>query len=185
MASKRTVWAMLTAGVIGVGYIGGALGVIPYVSTAVTWIHDRWAGYVELPGTYPDEKWKPATQAQYSWLVDEWCYPSLRGFHSRFRIVNGVLQRQNQGSRPDAFTSDWISADAFISNRSVLRLRYRNSDWPGSYIAFQPSQPAEWMENIRYTDDQGIVTSGDKMLVLSCSRCRLMRGGLTYSCDPA
>jgi len=184
VASKKVVWGTIVAVVTGAGAIGGALGIIPYVSAIGTWLHDRWGGYVQLSGSYPGEKWKPAMPAQFAWLTDQWCYPTLPGFSSQFRITNGTLQRQNQSTPPDPFVSDWVTVDVFISNRNTIRLKYENPDWPGSFIDFDPSKSAEWKENARYTDDQGVVTSGDKHLVLSCKRCRLTRGGLTYSCNP-
>jgi hypothetical protein len=171
--------------VVATGAIATAFSIVPQFDDARKWMVESWRGIgsVELPGAYPGEIWKPASAEQVTWLQDEWCYPSLRGFKSRFRLQNGTLFRQNEATPPAPFVSEWVAAEVYVSNKKVLRLRYKLKDWPGDYIDFDPEKSAEWRENQRFTEDDGTVVAGKKRLVLSCSRCALSRDGITYSCS--
>ena len=142
--------------------MAGALAIVPQFEGLRQFVLQRRAafGSVDLPGSYPGEKWRPATVKDFDWLQDEWCYPALAGFRSRFRVQNGVLARQNVG----------------------VRLRYVHSDWPGSYVDREPGKTAEWREKERSAADDGTISSGKKRLVLSCRRCRLSSDGSTYTC---
>lgn len=185
----RTFWAKVRAKVwviVGiVGTISGALAFVPQFRDFLHFVADQWEthGSVALEGSYPGEIWKPASVREFAWLQDEWCYPSLPGFKSRFRIHNGVLGRQNSGTNPESFVTDWVNAEVFISNRGVIRLRYAKVDWPGTYVYREPNKTAEWRENERYLTDAGNVSSGNKRLVLSCRRCTVSTDGITYSCN--
>lgn len=146
---------------------------------------ETWAkiGTVELKGSYPGERWTSATPEDLQWLVDEWCYPSLRGFVSRFKLEGGKLYRQNEGGPAQYIKTEWIPITAYRSNRNVLRLTYPpETDWPIDFVAFEPSRTAEWQEYTRAINDDGTVVSGDKRLVLSCSRCKVDSMGITYDC---
>ena len=180
-ASQSRLWKA----VLAIGAIASALAIVPQFDGARQWLLERWHSYgtVDLPGTYPGERWTPARGDQLSWLVGDWCYPSLPGFRSHFRIRAGHLERQNQATSPTAFVSDWVAAEVFHSNRDQWRLRYPAIDWPGDYIEFDQTKPAEWRENQRFAQDDGSVKSGKTHLVLSCARCRVSADGVSYSCD--
>lgn len=156
------------------------------VENALHWAQGKWQewglGYKALPGSFPGESWKAADPAQFAWLADRWCYPSLPGFTSEFRVTDGHLERRNSGDAPSPFTTPWIKTSVWISNRGMLRIKYFDADFPMNFIAFDPAKTAEWRENERYLHDDGSVTAGDKRLVLSCGRCSVSRDGLTYSC---
>jgi len=179
-----TVGVKIWAGIAAVGVLAGALAIVPQFEGLRQFVLQRRAafGSVDLPGSYLGETWRPATVKDFDWLQDEWCYPALAGFRSRFRVQNGVLARQNVGAKPKAFVTEWVSADVFISNRGIIRLRYVNSDWPGTYVDREPGKTAEWRESERSAADDGTISSGKKRLVLSCGRCRLSSDGSTYSC---
>lgn len=179
-STQHRIWA----GVLTVGAISAALSIIPQLDGARQWLVDAWEsrGAIELPGAYPGEIWRRAGSDEVAWLQDDWCYPSLRGFIARFQLRDGSLLRQNEAGIPSPFKTEWVEAEAFISNRNQLRLRYKSSDWPGDYISFDPDRKAEWQENQRYTEDNGTVVSGDKRLVISCNRCSVSSDGITYDC---
>jgi hypothetical protein len=155
------------------------------VEQAYHWFAGKYESLdaVELPGTYPGELWKVAKAEQFAWLEDEWCYPTIPGFRSRFRVVAGALERQNEGQMPKPFTTEWWKTKVYISNGGVLRIWYENPDLPGNYVTFTPGKTAEWKEYERYTKDDGQVSSGKKRLVLSCKRCSLSSDGISYSCN--
>jgi hypothetical protein len=142
--------------------------------------YESW-GSVDLPGSYPGEVWKAASVEQLTWLEDEWCYPTIPGFKSRFRVIDGVHERQNTGSMPKPFTTEWWKTKTYMSNNGVLRIWYEDSDLPGNYVFFTAGKTAEWHENERYTNDDGSVRSGKKRLVLSCKRCTV--SDYTYACE--
>lgn len=174
-----------TMSVLGkLGVIAGAIGLIPLVYAGWTfasgWLSSL--GTVELAGSFPGEVWRPATASQFEWLADQWCYPSLPGFESRFRVANGALQRQNSGLQPQRFTTNWVNTTVHTSNRGVLRVAYEHHEWPISFIQFEPGKSAEWQENERSTRDDGTVVAGRHRLVLSCARCRVSSDRSTYSC---
>jgi hypothetical protein len=181
---RRGLKAALWAGVGVVGTLAGALAIVPQIDAAREWVL-HWLerrGSVELEASYENEIWRGATSEQFAWLQDEWCYPSLRNFRSRFKVERGALFRQNDGGRPDAFQTDWVGTTVHISDRKVLRIGYVTKDWPVDFILYEPENTAEFREYQRYVADDGTVSSGDKRLVLSCTRCRLSRDGITYQC---
>jgi hypothetical protein len=177
---KWTVWAAIG----GLGTIAAALSMPSALQDFVGWARDAaaGAGSVELPAAYPGERFKPAKPAEFAWLADEWCYPSLPGFTTTFRLVDGRLQRRNRGEQPSPFVTEWVDVDVYKSSNGMLRIWHHN-DWPGSYVHFSPDKTAEWRENERYLHDDGSVSAGDKMLVLSCGRCTVGADGLTYACN--
>jgi hypothetical protein len=180
--AKKDGW--FSSGLAKGGAIAGALGLIPLLYAGWTftsgWWHDR--GTVELAGSFPGEVWRPATPSQFAWLADQWCYPSLPGFQSRFRVTNGTLQRQNVGARPQPFTTKWVNSVVHISNRGLLRVDYDHPDWSISFIHSEPGKTAEWHENERSTKDDGSVIAGRQRLALSCARCQVSSDRSTYSC---
>src|SRR3954470_11404003 len=145
-----------------VGVVAGALGLIPLLYAGWTFASAWWnsRSMVELGGSFPGEVWRPAQASQFAWLADEWCYPSLPGFQSRFRVASGTLQRQNSGTRPQRFTTNWINTSVHVSNRGVLRVEYDKHVWPISFIQFGTGRTAEWEENERSTRDDGTVVAG-------------------------
>lgn len=167
-----------------IGVVAGALGLIPLLYAGWTFVSERWSGRgtVELAGSFPGEVWRRATPSQFAWLADEWCYPSLPGFQSRFRVSNGTLQRQNTGVRPQQFTTNWVNSVVHISNRGVLRVKYDHPDWSVSFVHAEPGKTAEWQENERSTREDGSVVAGRQRLVLSCARCQVSPDRSTYSC---
>ena len=169
-------WKRVVAFAAAVGVVAGLVTV---ASGTFAWMKHKWLHLtdMDLPGTYAGESWKRAEEKQYAWLQEEWCYPSLPGFRSRFIIRDGSLFRQNESTDPRTSKSDWVQAEVFISNRGVLRLRYASTDWPGDFIIFDSQKPAEWRENQRSGNDGGSVTSGEQRLVLSCKRCRMSEDG--------
>lgn len=176
----RQVWKSalrMSKFVTVIGALVGATAVFPWVKEK--WIH--WTD-VHIDGSFPGETWKHAALDQFSWLQDEWCFPSIPGFRSRFRLEGQTLERQNSGTAPGAFVTEWVKAKVHISNRGVLRIDYANSVWPISFVEFTSGQATEWRENERYPQDDGTSLPGRKRLVLSCSRCQVARDGLTYSC---
>jgi hypothetical protein len=146
-----------------------ALDYFPKAWDAASWVWKK-STTEYLPGSFPGETWKKAKLADFDWLQDEWCYPSMPDFRIRFRVTNGMLEQQNLIGGPGAHITDWVQPKVYISNQGVLRLRYEN-DWPGDYINFAPRKTAEWREYVRYGNSDGSVTAGRERLVLSCRRC--------------
>lgn len=181
--SKKRRWTLWTA-IGGLGAVAGALSVPMAVQEFVKWTSERVerAGAVDLPTSFPDEIWKRASVEEYAWLADEWCYPSLPGFVTRFRVVDAKLQRQNQGQAPRPFTTEWVDVDVYNSSLGSMRLWHHKDGWPGNYVHYTPGKTAEWRENERYAADDGTISAGDKRLVLSCARCSVSADGFTYSC---
>jgi len=181
--TRRRNWFVVLAGVAS-----ATLAVLAFpaqVENVYHWFSSKFARWdaVELPTSYPDEIWKVATVEQFGWLEDEWCYPTIPGFKTRFRVVAGALERQNEGAMPKPFTTDWWKTKVYLSNNGVLRIWHEATDVPGSYITYTPGKTAEWRENERYGNDDGSIRSGKKRLVLSCKRCSLSDDGFTYSCE--
>jgi hypothetical protein len=182
MEALRKSW------IYAVGAAASTLLAVLAFPSQVEQVYDWFAGKyerldaVDLPSSYPGEIWRDAAPEQFSWLSDEWCYPSLPDFHSRFRVVDGRLERQNQGDSPQPFTTQWVKTRVYLSDKGVLRLWYEDSEWPGNYVTFTPGKTAEWQENERYGKDDGSITSGRKRLVLSCARCTVSGDGMTYDC---
>lgn len=139
---------------------------------------------VSLNGSYPGEVWKVAQARDFSWLADEWCYPSLPGFVTRFRTQGGRLYRQNESGPSKYMKTNWIPIQQiYLSNRDVFRLAYpKNQEWPVDFIQFQRGRTTEWREYQRGVSDDGSVTSMDKKLVLSCRRCNVDQQGIAYDC---
>jgi hypothetical protein len=133
--------------------------------------------------SFPGEYWRTATIREVSWLADEWCYPSLPGFFSRFRVEGTRMLRQNEAKTPPVMKTEWLEVSIHRSNRDALRLTYPGKpDWPPEYIHFQPRLTAEHHYNERAVLDDGTVRSSQRKLVLSCKRCALEQGGLVYNC---
>src|SRR5689334_13879698 len=88
---KNTVWQVILI----LGALGGALSFLLTTFGMVPTFKDFFArqGSVELTGTYDGEIWKEAAENDYGWLAkDSWCYPTLRGFKSEFRVNAGALE---------------------------------------------------------------------------------------------
>ena len=139
---------------------------------------------IELDGSYPKEKWRIAKKEDYSWLQDEWCYPSNQGLQSRFKIESGKLYRQQYGSSLSQPTH-WIPIETIhLSNTSTLRLRYpKSEEWPVDFFQFEKENVHEFYEYTRGTNDDGTVVSNKKNLVLSCKHCKVSQDGAIYNCD--
>jgi hypothetical protein len=187
--SLRRKWGKTAAAVLIVSGLATFLTFPSTVEQALRWARefpqkiDRWWNAVELPGTYPGEVWKSAKSHEFEWLVGDWCYPSMPDFRSRFRVVGGTLQRQNEGRRPEPFRTEWSNAKTYVSNRGVLRMRYDDPNLPGSFVTMTPGKTAEWHEHERYGNDDGTTRSGKPRLVLSCARCQVSNDGITYTCQ--
>jgi hypothetical protein len=170
------------------GFLSAIAAVVLFpsqIEQAYNWFASKYEGLdaVSLPATYPGELWKTAKSEEFAWLADEWCYATIPGFRTRFRVNEGGLERQNTGDQPKPFTTEWWKTKVYVSNNGVLRIWYENSDLPGDYIEFRPDKTAEWKEYQRFSRDDGSITSGKKRLVLSCKRCSLSSDGITYSCQ--
>lgn len=174
---RRAIAAVLV--ILGVlGTIGEGLDFFPKARDAINWVSQ--ATTEDLPGSFPGETWRKAKLADFDWLQDEWCYPSMPDFRIQFRVTSGMLEQQNRISGRDAHITEWVRPKVYISNRGILRLMYDN-DWPGDYIDFAPQKTAEWHEYVRYANADGSITAGHERLVLSCRRCQVSKDG-TYSC---
>jgi hypothetical protein len=133
--------------------------------------------------SFPGEFWRAATAQETNWLVDEWCYPSLPGFVSRFRREGGRMLRQNEGKTPPIAKTDWLVISIQRSNRGALRITYQDKpEWPPEYIHYEPRLTAEHHYNDRTVLDDGSVRSSPRKLVLSCNRCTIDQAGLVYNC---
>ena len=179
---KRRGWLYAIAGLAST-----AIAVLAFpaqVENVYKWFAGKYQSWdaVDLPATYPGELWKVAKAEQFAWLEDEWCYPTIPGFRSRFRVVGDTLERQNIGQLPKPFTTEWWKTKVYLSNKGVLRIWYDDADLPGNYISFVPDKTAEWHEYERYARDDGSTRSGRERLVLSCKRCSLSSDGISYSC---
>jgi hypothetical protein len=168
-----------------VAVLASALGFIPLVreETGRLLTAVRNIGTVDLPGSYPGETWRVASRDDYRWLEDEWCFPSLRGFKSRFKFENDHLYRQNASSGPDSFVTKWEPVEVFKSNSGTIRLRAsEETGWNAAFIV-SGDRGASFRENERGVGDDGTITSGNRILALSCARCSIATDGLTYSCN--
>ena len=179
---QRRSWIYVLAGLASTAV--AVLAFPSQVENVYKWFAGKYQSWdaVELPATYAGELWKVAKPEQFAWLEDEWCYPTIRGFRSRFRVVVDVLERQNIGQLPKPFTTEWLKTKVYLSNKGVLRIWYENPDLPGNYISFSPEKTAEWHEYERYGGDDGSTRPGKERLVLSCKRCSLSDDGISYSC---
>lgn len=136
-----------------------------------------------LKGSYPGEYWKAANKADYAWLSDEWCYPSVPDFVSRFKLEGTQLFRQNEGGKYQYIKTEWIPITVHRSNRNVLRFTYpKEQDWPIDFLEFEPGRTTEWREYTRSLNDDGSVSSNKKSLAISCRRCSVDKLGITYDC---
>jgi hypothetical protein len=178
---KRRNW--LVAAASGASVIVAVLAFPAQIEQIYKWFAGKYESWnaVDLPTSYPGELWKVATVEQFAWLEDEWCYPTIPGFKTRFRVADGTLERQNEGDMPKPFTTAWWKTKVYLSNNGVLRIWHDAADIPGSYITYSPEKTAEWHENERYSNDDGSTRSGKKRLVLSCKRCTV--SDYTYSCE--
>jgi len=152
---RRRSWIYVIAGIAST-----ALAVVAFpsqVEQVYKWFAGKYQSWdaVELPGTYPGELWKVARVEQFAWLEDEWCYPAMPDFRSRFRVVDGVLERQNSSQLPKPTTTVWWKTKVYVSNNGVLRIWYEDPDLPGNYISATPGKTAEWHEFERYSHDDG------------------------------
>jgi len=134
-------------------------------------------------GTFPGETWKKATTDQLKLFVDKWCTPKLSGFTSTFRIDKGQLYRQNFGGALQNKTTEWLPIDTYVSNRGMFKLDYTGNDWPSAFIRFDGPGNASFYENVRFINDDGSIEAGEKILSLSCKRCRLENSGMIFYCE--
>jgi hypothetical protein len=182
---RKSLGARVWAAVGVVGVLAGALSSIPLVRDEAGRLLSalRNIGTIDLPGSYPGETWRVASVSDYRWLEDGWCFPTLRGFRSRFKLESDQLYRQSLGAYPTHFTTKWEAVEVFKSNSGVLRLRASaESRWNAVFISSGDGN-ASFRESERYIADDGAVTSGDKILALSCRRCSMSKDGLTYLCN--
>ncbi|MCK7591061.1 hypothetical protein M0G43_10790 [Subsaxibacter sp. CAU 1640] len=171
-STKRYLTAM--------GIVAGALPIIvPVVDGISDWFSNM--NTVELPDAYPNEVWKNEDVANLTWLQDEWFYPTIPNFYTRFKIENNTLFQQNEGYNPDVLT-EWIEVKVFVSDKGLLRLRYVSNDWPGTFIRKPDTKNSEYQNFERGVADDGSVTTDKARLVLSKTRCKITNGGMTYNC---
>ncbi|BCW89564.1 hypothetical protein sos41_27300 [Alphaproteobacteria bacterium SO-S41] len=171
--------------IAGVTALAAFIGVIVATTEFGAKMWERYAeGYDTLPDSYPNELWRSAGEADFAWLVDDWCYTTLDGFASRFRVVGGALERQNIMSYPGDDVTAWEKTEVHISKKgNMLRVAYPDNDaWPEDFIRFKGERPAEFGENNRTVHDDGAVSAGEPRQVLSCTRCKVSRDGMTYNC---
>ena len=163
------VWA--AAGILAT--ISGALAFRTEIEAAfkgaMAGIED--IGTVELAASYQGETWRPAKPEQIAWMLDSWCYPTLRGFKSTFRMNGDTLEQQNDTGYPENIVTEWVPLDAYISNRGMLRLHDRRKQWYVNFIEYEPGDVTEYRENTRSVADNGSISSDDKRLALNCRRC--------------
>lgn len=133
-------------------------------------------------GTYPGEKWEKATADQMRLFEDKWCAPRLRGFTSTFKIENNHLYRQIFTGPPENQTTKWLPIEAYISNRGTFKLDYIDNDRPSVFVNFEGREHAAFYINERIINDDGTIKPTDKILTLSCNRCRLEQNGAVYYC---
>ncbi len=171
-STKRYLTAM--------GLVAGALPIVVPVFDGVSdWVKSFYT--VELPDAYPHEVWKNASVDDLTWLQDEWFYPTIPDFYTRFKVENNTLYQQNEGYNPDVLT-DWIEVKVFISDNGLLRLRYVSNDWTGTYIKKTEGKNFEFHNFERLVADNGTVTTDRSRLVLSKNHCKVSRDGMTYDC---
>lgn len=173
---------MYWAGVLGT--LGAALAVLWGVLDAPKFLDKvlQMVWYEDLPGSYPNERWRSVDPEDVNWLQDEWCYPALRGFRSRFVVSDGKLLRKNAGA-------EWIEVKSIYLSKgkadtgSLLRIQYpKTSGLQIDFIAFDPGNTAEWREHQRFTSHDGTVRSEGNRLALSCNQCFMSGDGMTYDC---
>ncbi|HLT32329.1 MAG TPA: hypothetical protein VKZ98_00935 [Aquaticitalea sp.] len=170
-STKRYLTAM--------GIVAGALPIIvPVLDGVMDWFSSF--NTVELADAYPHEVWKNETIDNLTWLQDEWFYPTIPDFHTRFKIENNVLFQQNEGYNPYVKT-DWIEVKVFVSDKGLWRLRYVTNEWPGTYIKKSETKTSEYQNFERLVGDDGSVTTNKARLVLSKTRCQVT--GVTYTCN--
>ena len=73
----------ITNRLAGIGAAIACLGSI-FGAGAYLWNRAQSIGEVDLPATYENEEWRLAKKADYAWLADEWCYPTLIISEPRF-----------------------------------------------------------------------------------------------------
>ena len=166
----------------GLGTLGGVLAFFSGSLDVPKMLDRAWAmvWYEDLPGSYANERWRAADSEDFNWLQDEWCYPALRGFRSRFVVRDGKLLRQNAESH-------WVETKSIYLSKGeagdLLRIQYeKEAGLPIDFISFDPGNTAEWREHQRSVGHDGTLSSGRDRLVLSCNRCAVSRDGMTYEC---
>lgn len=164
--------------------IGSIAGGLTFIYTIVTWSYSAFnkINTVDIPDAYSGEVWKNASSKDFSWLQGNWYYPSLPDFYTHYKIENGHLYQQNEGSRPERFKTNWIEVKVFISNKKVLRLRYSN-DWPGTFVYKEDGKKFDFYNFDRFVGDDGNVSTGHKRLVLNKDKCKITDDGMTYTCE--
>lgn len=163
--------------------LSGVLALVPTTRDAIRIAYEQVSsiGSVELPDSYPNEEWRPATEQDLAWLADEWCYTNLGGFRASYRISGTRLQQQNQPSYPDPDRTEWVDGIAHASNTGLIRIAYPDMEWPSYYIKATGKEKAAYYGNTRYSRDDGTIVSSNKMQALSCTRCTV--GDYSYSCS--
>lgn len=165
----------IVSGVIAIGaFATGGFG------AARSWLASR--GDVELPGSYPNERWRKARADDYSWLVAQWCYPTLGDFTTEFRVSDGKLQRRN-AARGDLVDTGWMDIDVYVSKSGLVRVWHHAENMPGAYFRPATDDRLSLYENDRSENDAGDIFDGKKYLALHCSRCAASADGFTYDCN--
>lgn len=175
---KRSIGKYLAA----VATVAGALAIIPATRDFVEIVAGgigNW-GTAQLANSYPHEKWRAAEPADFKWLEDEWCYPSLGGFRATLKMSGNGLQQQNRMGPADPDPTSWVNADVYTSDTGLLRLAYRDSAWPDSFIQLLDSNYGAYYSNSRHTADDGSVISDTKVQAISCTRCTV--GDTSINC---
>lgn len=171
----RKVWFIVAI----VASIAGAISIITPIREFFGWT--KGLANVDLDATFPNETWKPAKEKDFSWIEGEWTFPALDGFLSRFKIEDDKLYRQNEGSVPQKFKTEWVEVKPYISNNRTLRLAYPSkSGWDDNF--FERIKEFDCKEHERSVMDDGAVVAGDRRLMLSRGHCKISLDGTTYDC---
>jgi hypothetical protein len=184
MAPAPTRTSHFWSFIAGVTALAAFIGVIVATTEFGAKMWERFGeGYDTLPDAFPNELWRKADERDYAWLVDDWCYTTLDGFASRFRLAGGGLERQNIMQYPGDDVTRWEPVEVHISQKgNILRLAYPEVAWPEDFIRFKGARPAEYGEANRTIADDGTVSAGVPRQVLSCTRCKVSPDGMTYDC---
>jgi hypothetical protein len=167
-----------------VGLTTGSIALVTFLFTgasgATAWLASF--GEADLPATYPNETWRKAKPAQYEWLLQDWCFPTLGDFKVQFRQQGGNVVRRNSSTRP-AVDTGWMDVTVYISNRDLLRIYHHRDGMPGSYLRPATTDNLSLYENERRQSDAGEISSTRQILALHCTRCQISSDSITYSCD--
>ncbi|MEZ5998092.1 MAG: hypothetical protein R3B98_05310 [Hyphomonas sp.] len=178
MSDRLQKWSVI------IGIVSGLIAIVTFLAGGFSgighWVGAR--GTVDLPATYDGETWRAASQADYQWLLADWCYPTLGDFKSSFRMSGSQAQRRNTSDSPKVDTG-WINIKVYKSNHDLIRVWHEDPDMPGAYFRTATRDGLSGYENDRRQNDAGEISDGKKFLILNCQRCTVSVDGMTYDCD--